>query len=149
MRLKGPWSSVAVRAHLAAAVIPLRLAVATSTGTPLPMSLWFLPEADVLWCATRREARLVRLIEADPRCGFEVAGDAPPYRGVRGQGVASLHPERGAEVLRRLLARYGVAPDSRLACSLLAHAEREVAIRIAPEWMTSWDFAARMADAFD
>lgn len=68
---------------------------------------------------------------------------------MRGQGVASLHPERGAEVLRRLLARYGVAPDSRLACSLLAHAEREVAIRIAPEWMTSWDFAARMADAFD
>ena len=76
-----------------------------------------------------------------------MAADAPPYRGVRGRGDATVDPAQGAAVLARLLDRYGIPRESRLARMLTKHPEREVAIRIAPDRMTSWDYSERMADA--
>jgi hypothetical protein len=145
--MPGAWGEREIAAYLAAARIPLRLAASDSAGFPRVLSLWFLPEDGALWCATQATALVARMIAARPRCGFEVAGDTPPYRGVRGHGTASLHPGRGAEVLAALLARYGIAPDSRLARSLMAKAASEVAIRIEPRSITSWDFSQRMAGA--
>jgi hypothetical protein len=141
------WNKAEIAGFLAESCIPLRLAVTDSTGGPRVISLWFLPDADALWCATQATAQVVRFLGAEPRCGFEVAGDAPPYRGVRGTGIASLHPERGEDVLRRLLERYRIAPESPLATGLLAKADREVAIRIAPSRISSWDFSVRMKGA--
>ncbi len=141
------WNNQSIAGYLAESFIPLRLAATDSTGCPRVLSLWFLPDADALWCATQATAQVVRFLDQDPRCGFEVAGDTPPYRGVRGTGQASLHPERGEEVLRRLLERYRIAPNSPLATGLLAKADREVAIRIAPSRVSSWDFSVRMKGA--
>jgi nitroimidazol reductase NimA-like FMN-containing flavoprotein (pyridoxamine 5'-phosphate oxidase superfamily) len=147
MRPTGVWTEQQVAAFLEEAVIPIRLAVGDETGGPLVLSVWFVPDAGGLWCATNRGARLIRYLESDPRCGFEIAADAPPYRGVRGQGQASLHPEQGEAILRRLLSRYAIDPASGLARMLLAKAEQEVAIRITPERLTSWDFSRRMQGA--
>ena len=147
MRLSGPWNEAQVAAHLEGAVIPLRLAVLDRGGGPLVLSLWFLQEDGALWCATPETARVVEALRRDPRAGFEVAADQPPYRGVRGQGRASLHPERGAEILARLLERYGIPPQSRLHRTLSARAATEMAICLRPERLTSWDFSQRMADA--
>lgn len=148
MRLSGPWNETQVAQHLAGAVIPLRLAVLGRDGGPMVLSLWFLPEADgSLWCATPETARVVAALRRDPRAGFEVAADQPPYRGVRGRGRASLHPERGAEILARLLDRYGIPPQSRLHRTLSARAATEMAICLRPDRLTSWDFSQRMADA--
>jgi len=41
MRLKGPWPNERVAAYLDEAVIPMRLAVASASGAPLVLSLWF------------------------------------------------------------------------------------------------------------
>lgn len=147
MRIDGPWSAEQVAAHLEQAVIPLRLAVLGAAGAPLLLSLWFLPSEGALWCATSGKARVVHHLRRDPRCGFEVAADTPPYRGVRGQGRASLHAADGADILSRLLRRYRIAPDSRLARMLTARADQETAIRIDPDRVTSWDFSQRMAGA--
>jgi hypothetical protein len=143
-----PWNDAQIAAFLTESRIPLRLAVSDKSGCPRVVSLWFLPDDDgALWCATQAGAQVARFLRAEPRCGFEVAGDLPPYRGVRGTGLASLHPDRGEEILRRLLGRYGIAPDSKLAATLLAKADSEVAIRIAPARVSSWDFSARMQGA--
>jgi len=141
------WNHAPIAAFLAESCIPLRLAITDSSGCPRVISLWFLPDADGLWCATQATAQVIRFLGAEARCGFEVAGDLPPYRGVRGTGIASLHPERGEEVLRKLLLRYRIAPESRLAAGLLAKADSEVAIRIAPTRISSWDFSQRMKGA--
>lgn len=143
----GAWTGAEVRDHLAASVIPLRLAANGTRGVPVVLSLWFVPDGLDLWCASVDDSRIVTLLGRDDRVGFEVAGDAPPYRGVRGQGSATLHPDRGAEVLDRLLDRYAIRRDSRLARFLLGRADREVAIRIAATRWTSWDFSARMRGA--
>ena len=136
-----------IDAFIAQSRIPLRLAVVDGSGFPIVLSLWFLYEDRQLWCATKASAQVIRHLTAQPRCGFEVAGDTPPYRGVRGKGLASLHPERGADILTRLLDRYAIVPGSKLATTLLAKSAEEVAIRIVPDRISHWDFSRRMTDA--
>ena len=86
----------------------------------------------------------MRFLRADARCGFEVAGDVPPYRGVRGYGRARLVPERGEAVLRALVLRYLGSDEGSLARWLLSRAAREVAVRIEPQRFLSWDYSERM-----
>lgn len=133
-----------IESHLESARIPLRLACADSSGHPLVLSLWYVWFEEALWCATSPRARVVHRLRREPRCGFEVAGDIPPYRGVRGRGRADLIPERGAEILSALVDRYLGTTDSKFARWLLARGPLEVAIRIEPEQLSSWDFTERM-----
>jgi hypothetical protein len=50
--------------------------------------------------------------------------ESPPYRGVRGRGIATLNDDRGEEILRRLIERYLGDSSSRLASFLLARVEQ-------------------------
>lgn len=146
-RMGDCWTETQIAAFMAESCIPLRLAVNDSTGCPLVLSLWFLYDDGTIWCATQANAHVIGLLEKEQRCGFEVAGDLPPYRGVRGKGRASLHPEHGGAILKRLLDRYGIASNSKLASGLLSKLDQEVAIRIAPDRFSSWDFSRRMKGA--
>lgn len=140
----GPWSPARVEAHLLESVLPLRLACVTASGHPQVLSLWYLWRDGALWCATSPRARVVAGLAREPRCGFEVAADAPPYRGVRGRGHATLDRTRGGEILTALVDRYLGTRDTRFARWLLSRAADEVAIRIEPETLASWDFTRRM-----
>jgi hypothetical protein len=48
-------------------------------------------------------------------------------------------------VLAELLDRYQGGRATPLARWLLARADREVAVRIEIDWLTAWDYSARMA----
>ena len=138
----GPWSADQVRRHLDEAVIPLRLA--SSGRYPLVQSLWFVLEGDALWCATQADSVVANRLRRDPRCGWEVAADQPPYRGVRGTGHASLDREAAPTVLPRLIRRYLGDGESDLGSWLLSRLDTEVAIRIDGLAVTSWDYTPRM-----
>jgi nitroimidazol reductase NimA-like FMN-containing flavoprotein (pyridoxamine 5'-phosphate oxidase superfamily) len=140
----GPWDRSQIQAFLDDTVIPIRIASAGRTS-PLVQSLWFLYDEDALWCASQVDSVLTRRLHADPRCGFEIAGDLPPYRGVRGSGRAELLPERAATVLPRLISRYLGDEPSPLATWLLSRVDSEVAIRISDLRVTSYDFTSRMS----
>jgi hypothetical protein len=146
-KLQGCWSGAEIASYLDGSLIPLRLAIHDSSGSPWVVSLWFLYENGTLWCATNAQAKLISYLRADAQCGFEVSGDTPPYKGIRGKGQATLVPERGGEILLRLLARYGIDLESGLAKSLLRKIGQEVAICIIPSRISSWDFTTRMAGA--
>jgi len=146
-KLKGCWSGAEIASYLDRSLIPLRLAVRDSSGSPWVLSLWFLYENGALWCATNAQAKLISYLQADAQCGFEVSGETPPYKGIRGKGQATLVPERGGEILLRLLGRYGIGLESGLAKSLLAKVEQEVALCITPSHISSWDFSSRMVGA--
>ena len=139
--VSGPWDRSHIDAFLDDTEIPIRIASAGRTS-PLVQSLWFLHDEDALWCCTQSDAVLTRRITSDPRCGFEVSGDQPPYRGVRGTAKAEILPDRAADMLPRLIERYN-APRS-LADWLLSRLDREVAIRLHSLRVTSFDFTQRM-----
>lgn len=145
IRRGSAWSAAEMAEFLRQARIPVRLACLAANGGPLICSLWYLYDDGAIWCATQQDARLVTWLQADPRCAFEVAGDDAPYRGVRGQGEAVLSAADGPMILDRLINRYLGDRDSSFVRWLRSRQQDEVAIRIDPEWLTSWDFTRRMA----
>lgn len=145
IRRGSAWDGRGITAFLQSSRIPLRLACQTASGGPLVCSLWFTFDDGVLWCASGRRSRVIQLLARDGRCGFEVAGDLPPYRGVRGQGHATLVAAAGPAVLGRLIDRYLGDRESTLARWLLDRQDDEVAIGIRPDWLKAWDYSRRMA----
>ncbi|MHA7837664.1 MAG: pyridoxamine 5'-phosphate oxidase family protein [bacterium] len=138
------WSAERVEEFLESYRAPLRLAVTTGSGHPMICSLWFRSRDGRLLCATKDDAKIVEWLRADPRCAFELAPNEPPYFGVRGRGRASIFSEGAADLLGELIDRYLGSRESELAGWLLSNAENEVTIAIEPEWLTSWDYSARM-----
>jgi nitroimidazol reductase NimA-like FMN-containing flavoprotein (pyridoxamine 5'-phosphate oxidase superfamily) len=145
MATSNPLSSPEIDRFLAETVVPLRLACLDREGSPHVLSLWYLWQDDAIWLATRPDAWVVERLRADPRCGFEIAGDAPPYRGLRGKGRAELVPERGEAMLGALVDRYLGGRESRFARWLLERGRDEMAIRIVPTRTTTWDYSRRMS----
>jgi nitroimidazol reductase NimA-like FMN-containing flavoprotein (pyridoxamine 5'-phosphate oxidase superfamily) len=134
-------------AYLDAIHIPLRLSCVTQSGWPYVLSLWYLHDAGKLYCATLESARVVSYLRREPRCGFEIAADQPPYCGVRGRAVAAIDPTQGQAVLSLLIDRYLDDRDNSLARRLLARSQDEVAIVLTPVQVFTWNYQRRMADA--
>ena len=147
IRSNSAWSAQQIASFLEAQRIPIRLACLASSGNPIVCSLWYLHDDGALWCATQKTAKVAAYLARHPVCGFEVAPEAMPYKGVRGQGKATLLPERGLDILQRLIDRYVGNRESDFARWLIKRGSREVAIRIDPIWLTAWDFAPRMKSA--
>jgi hypothetical protein len=144
LELTGPWSVHEIEQFFAQATIPLRLSVISRAGWPVVLSLWYLFEDGVLKCASRRHAKVVDILHGNARCGLEVAGESPPYHGVRGQGVATIDAQGGSALLERLADRYIGQKETPFRRWLLAGARDEVAITIAPIRLMSWDYRDRM-----
>lgn len=139
----GPWGTEEVSRFLDDMRIPIRIATIGASG-PIVTSLWFVALGDSLWCATQSDAVIVRRLRADPRCGFEVAGDFPPYRGVRGQGVARIDIDAAKDILPRLIDRYLGPTPTPLGEWLTSRIDTEVAVRISELSVSSWDYTSRM-----
>lgn len=149
IRSSSAWSLNQIEDFFNDCVIPVRLACLTRSGAPIVCSLWYVYEDGIIWCATQKTAKVVSYLEDQPGVGFEIAPDAPPYRGVRGQGQVTLSEGRGVDVLTRLIDRYLGDRDSDFARWLIERGRNEVAIGIVPEWVTSWDFESRMSSIQD
>jgi nitroimidazol reductase NimA-like FMN-containing flavoprotein (pyridoxamine 5'-phosphate oxidase superfamily) len=139
----GPWDETQIAEFLTETAIPIRLASNGSSG-PLVQSLWFWPNGVELWCCTQDSSVLARRLSKDDRVGFEVAADTPPYRGVRGTGVAELLKGDVDATLRHLITRYQGHEKTQLSEWLLSRIDSEVAIRITPRTLSSWDYSPRM-----
>jgi len=144
--LAGPWSTNTIEQYLRDTVVPIRLASMEPGGCPVVLSLWYLYEEGAIWCATQRTAHVVKRLEREPRCGFEIAADRIPYRGIRGRAEATIDLGLGATILTRLIKRYLGGTESQLATRLLARAESEVALRLDALRVSTWDFTERMEE---
>ncbi|MFX0092313.1 MAG: pyridoxamine 5'-phosphate oxidase family protein [Candidatus Hodarchaeota archaeon] len=136
-----------IQTYLQEMKIPIRLACTLKNGWPIVLSLWYIYLEGKVYLATQKSAKVVSYLKSNPRCGFEVASDQPPYRGVRGIGTAKINEENGLEVLKKLLKRYLGGTDSPLAKKLLSRKSPEVAIEIEPTSFFTWDFTKRMKDS--
>ena len=144
IRYSGPWSTAQVNDYLDATVIPIRLSCVDRSGWPRVFSLWYLRRDDQICCSTQEKALIASALAANPRCAFEIAADRPPYRGVRGRGLARVELPPPEDILRLLIQRYLGDEESSLARWLLSRRASEVAIRIVPSYVHSWDYTRRM-----
>ncbi len=144
--IAGPWSEDDVRDFLQTAVLPLRLAAVGTDGYPRVVSVWFEARGGELVCVSHRESKLVKLLRANPRVGFEVAPEKPPYHGVRGQGEVRLAPLEEDPALDRLLDKYLGGKESKVGNWLLARRDEETLVMITPLRLFSWDYRDRMSD---
>ncbi len=126
------------------ACIPLRLSVQTDHG-PLIVPLWFDWDGTHFWCASKGDAVVVRALEREPVCAFDLSTNDIPYSGIRGRALTRTVPKRGGAVLERLIERYRIDRDHDLAKWLLSRADDEVALEITPTWQTHWDYSHRMS----
>lgn len=140
------WSDENIVKYLQEQRTPMRLCCNDQEGYPLVCSLWFAYHDGYLWCATHESAAVAKLLEANPKCAFEIAVNEIPYFGVRGKGTAELLRADAESVLNELIDRYLGEKHSGLASWLLSRADHEYAIRIKPCSITSWDFSSRMSD---
>jgi len=138
--------SETTRAYLQEICIPLRLACSDEKGRPRVLSLWFVLLDGDLYCATQSSARVVRYLQRNPQCAYEIASDEPPYCGVRGRALAEIQPEKGLEILNMLLERYLSGTESPLAKTLISKADTEVALRLRPRSASTWNFTPRMKE---
>ena len=108
------------------------------------LSLWYRFADGVFECATGADAAVVEYLEYDPTVSFEVSTNETPYRGVRGNGQATVDSDPEKELLTELLERYLGGTDSPLAEQLLAGDREEVRIELDPDRLVTWDYSNRM-----
>jgi nitroimidazol reductase NimA-like FMN-containing flavoprotein (pyridoxamine 5'-phosphate oxidase superfamily) len=137
-------SLIDMHEFLDAVRIPIRIACKTETGWPMVVSLWFMHQDGLLYCATQKSAKIVHYLQNDARCAFEIAEDQPPYCGIRGQARARIEKTLGVEILEKLITRYLWNTNITLANNLRAKSESEVAIILDPMRIFTWDFSQRM-----
>ncbi|WP_310919632.1 pyridoxamine 5'-phosphate oxidase family protein [Haloarcula saliterrae] len=140
----GAWSREEVATFLEEQTIPVRLGCRRPGGDPWMLSLWYRYRDGALQCATAADADVVSYLDHDPSVSFEVSTNDPPYRGVRGNGTATVEPDPEKAVLRALLDRYLGGTDGPFAEKLLSPDRSEVRVSIAPDRLHSWDYSDRM-----
>lgn len=147
MELRGSLSRSRVESLLETTTVPLRLACHRPDGSLWMLSLWYRYRDGTIQCATGADADVVTFLERDPAVAFEASTNEPPYRGVRGNGTATIEPDPEKAVLRDLLERYLESTETPFARRLLADDREEVTITIDLETVYGWDYSTRMADA--
>lgn len=138
------WSYQEISEYLQQAKTPLRLSCLGSDGYPTICSLWFIFQDDHFWCASHRNAHIIKLLKQSSKVGFEVATNEYPYKGVRGKADIELLKDKSGDVLESLIKRYLGESNKELSDWLLSRREDEYAIKISPKCINSWDFSNRM-----
>ena len=124
--------------------IPIRIAYLNSNGVPGIISLWYVQINDKIYCATKKTAKITSYLEKNPLCGFEIAADKLPYKGIRGNGIAKILPNKGKEILDVLIDKYLGDTTSTLSNFLKTHSKNEAAIEITPQKISNYDYSQRM-----
>lgn len=125
---------------------PIRIASIKPNGMPSIVSLWYVQMDGKIYCATQKSAKIVSYFQKNPLCGFEIAGDKPPYRGTRGEGKVKILDEKGEKILAILIQRYLGEKESKLSRFLQENSKTEVAIEISPQKIFYYDYSKRMKD---
>jgi len=127
--------------------IPIRIAFMKSTDLPAVISLWYVCKDGKIYCATQKTAKIVSYLQKNSACGFEIAADKPPYKGIRGEGTVQILDEIGAYVLDLLIDKYLGEKESTLSKFLKNNSKTEVAIEITPQKILYYDYSKRMKGA--
>ena len=126
--------------------IPIRLGFIKPNNVPAVISLWYVCNGGKIYCTVQKTAKIVAYLQKNAICGFEIAADKPPYKGMRGEGTVQILNETGAYVLDLLIDKYLGEKESTLSKFLKNNSKTEVALQITPQRIFHYDYSERMKD---
>ena len=140
---KSAWSQKQLKEFLVSSKIPIRVSVLDGEY-PLICSVWFEYLDGKLIIVSHRESKLAKTLVSQRKCGFEIASNDPPYRGVRGKADVVYELGTSEVTLRRIIQRYLGETNQGLAAWLLSRVKHEMKFTLHPKWATTWDYSQRM-----
>ena len=140
---KSAWNKQELQDFLVSSKIPVRISV-LDDEYPLICSVWFEYLDEKLVIVSHEDSKLAKTLLRQRKCGFEIATNDPPYKGVRGKADVVAEAEGSGDTLRRVIQRYLGGTNQKLASWLLSRVEHEVKFTLHPTWVTSWDYGERM-----
>ena len=140
---KSAWNKQELQDFLVSSKIPIRISV-LDDEYPLICSVWFEYLDEKLVIVSHEDSKLAKTLLRQRKCGFEIATNDPPYKGVRGKADVVAEAEGSGDTLRRVIQRYLGGTNQKLASWLLSRVEHEVKFTLHPTWVTSWDYGERM-----
>lgn len=143
---KSAWNQKQLKEFLVSSKIPMRVSVLDG-DYPLVCSVWFEYLDGKLVIVSHRESKLAKVLVSQRKCGFEIASNNPPYRGVRGKADVLYELGNSEGTLRRIIRRYLGETNQGLALWLLSRVKHEMKFTLHPKWVTSWDYGERMEQA--
>ncbi|MCY3411591.1 MAG: pyridoxamine 5'-phosphate oxidase family protein [Candidatus Heimdallarchaeota archaeon] len=147
--LNQPMFTPSMKDFLKEINIPIRLSCLLPSGYPIVLSLWFIyePRDDTLICASSEGSKLISYLRTNPKVGFEIASELPPYCGIRGYGTVTLHPDHELQLMKQLYMKYFTNQNSQLYRFLTSRPKQEIQIVIKPQKVFDWNFQKRMQDS--
>ena len=119
----------------------LRLASIRRDGYPDVHVLWCTYFNDKIYTTTHKKTRKVENFRFNNKVSFTIDLDTPPFKGVRGRGVAKLIEDANlsTKILTQEIMKYIGNMEDPLAKQLLSLAPEEYAIEIKPLYFATWD----------
>ncbi len=99
---KSAWNQKQLKEFLVSSKIPMRVSVLDG-DYPLVCSVWFEYLDGKLVIVSHRESKLAKVLVSQRKCGFEIASNNPPYRGVRGKADVLYELGNSEGTLRRII----------------------------------------------
>ena len=140
---KSAWNQQELQDFLVFSRIPIRISV-LDDEYPLICSVWFEYLDGKLIIVSHEDSKLAKTLLLRRKCGFEIATNDPPYKGVRGKADVVAETGGSEDTLRRVIQRYLGGTSQKLALWLLSRVEHETKFTLHPTWVTSWDYGERM-----
>lgn len=137
------WQQPEIQAYLESTQTPMRLSTTKPDGFPLICSVWHYIENDYLYAVSHKDSLLVKTLLNQPKCAFDISTNEPPYKGIRGQGLADIQLD-ASHYLPKLIDKFLGQNFQDLQQFLMNRLDEERLIVININKISAWDFSGRM-----
>ncbi len=96
----------------------------------------------------KKTAKIVSYLQNNPKCGFKIAMDKPPYKGTRGTWHVKIIQNQEQEILKILMKKYLGSKESTLSRYLNNNSEAKIALEILPQNIFNYYYSKRMKDVW-
>jgi general stress protein 26 len=119
----------------------MRLASVRRDGYPDVHVVWCTFLNDKIYTTTHKKTRKVENLRFNNKVSFTIDLETPPFKGVRGRGVAKLIEDAtlSRKILTMEIMKYIGNLEDPLAKELLSLAPEEYVIEIKPLYFATWD----------
>src|SRR5919109_4839954 len=145
--IPGMTREEAERFLLESSKLNLQIATIDEKGDPNIQPVWFYydKDAEKLLILTSKSAKKTQNLQNRPTIYFSIDDENPPYKGVKGKGVATIieDPNRIVPKADKISIKYLGTLDHPVAKMITDDAKKGVVVlvEISPKFFSTWDYS--------